>query len=258
MFKGRNVWMWLVLGAIVGFALTGGLDQVLAGEATPESGKTEKTTSLFDMWMQGGIIGMFICVVSVVSLALTIQYFFQFKPEILMPPHILTEVEGLFEEGNYEDAMTMLEADQSFLGRVVGAGIAKVDSGYDAMKEAADNKFNEEAQKIRGKVSWLATIAATATQLGLFGTVVGMVITFNKISQSEGMAKPAELAFGIGMALVTTVEGLAVAMPTLVFTNFFRNKAEDLFNQVGTVVYDLLDGFKGGAGAGGEEEEETA
>jgi len=78
----------------------------------------------------------------------------------------------------------------------------------------------------------LATIAHVSPLLGLFGTVLGMITVFDKIRALGGRTDAAQLAGGIGQALITTAAGLAVAIPVFIAYNY-------LVSRVGTLVWDM-------------------
>lgn len=82
------------------------------------------------------------------------------------------------------------------------------------------------AERIMACVDWLADIAAIAPLVGLLGTVLGMFRAFGGIaSDVSAGAKPVVLAQGVSQAIVTTIFGLAVAIPSLVAYAFFRRRA---------------------------------
>jgi biopolymer transport protein ExbB len=80
--------------------------------------------------------------------------------------------------------------------------------------------------------------------LGLFGTVWGMILTFNVIAASAVQPKPAELASGISTALVTTFEGLLVAIPMTVVFVIFRNRVVNVIAEISGITEELTARFK--------------
>ena len=83
------------------------------------------------------------------------------------------------------------------------------------------------ADRMMSAVDWLADIAAIAPLVGLLGTVLGMFQAFGGIaSDVSAGAKPVVLAQGVSQAIVTTIFGLAVAIPSLVAHAFFRRRAQ--------------------------------
>lgn len=101
-----------------------------------------------------------------------------------------------------------------------------------------------EANKLHQKVGYISLIAAVAPMLGLFGTVSGMIATFNVIASAQTQPKPADLASGISQALVTTYEGLLVAIPLTVFFVIFRNRIVNIILEVGGLTEELMSRFK--------------
>jgi biopolymer transport protein ExbB len=85
------------------------------------------------------------------------------------------------------------------------------------------------ADEIFSAVDWLADIAAIAPLVGLLGTVLGMFQAFGGIASDVATgAKPVVLAQGVSQAIVTTIFGLVVAIPSLVMHAFFRRRAARL------------------------------
>ena len=67
-----------------------------------------------------------------------------------------------------------------------------------------------------------------------------MIEAFNTIAAREGMARPEELAGGIGQALITTLLGLLVAIPTMVAFSYFRNKIDSIVSEAGKRVERIM------------------
>lgn len=95
------------------------------------------------------------------------------------------------------------------------------------------------AEMERG-ISWLGTIAALAPLLGLTGTVLGMIEVFQRMTMQAG-ADSQILAGGIWMALVTTVLGMLVAMPTLVLHRLLQGRVQARINELEAFAEELLD-----------------
>ena len=80
--------------------------------------------------------------------------------------------------------------------------------------------------RIEGRLRWLAAIAHLTPLIGLLGTVSGMVVAFAKIHAMAGAAGPSALAGGIWTALLTTVFGLVIAIPSLAAYHWFEGRAD--------------------------------
>jgi biopolymer transport protein ExbB len=218
-------------------------DSPAAAPATAETAPPRK--SLLSNVYDSGWIGFVIILCSIVGFSLAITFAFQLRRDTLVPPEVLGQVEQCFEEENYEEAFHVCEAHPSLFSAVMAAGLAKIDRSYEEIENAMIDSGDLESNKLHQKVGWLSLIAAIAPMLGLFGTVAGMIQTFNVIAGSQTQPKPAQLASGISMALVTTYEGLLVAIPMTVLFVVFRNKVVNILLEVGAVTEELMDRFKG-------------
>ncbi len=86
----------------------------------------------------------------------------------------------------------------------------------------------EQSARLFRKIEYLSVIANIAPMIGLLGTVIGMIFAFQEVAATQGQARAADLATGIYQALVTTVGGLLVAIPTLAAFAIFRNRVDQL------------------------------
>jgi biopolymer transport protein ExbB len=191
-----------------------------------------------------GTCGIVIVLLSVAGLALVIDFAVNIRREKLLPPHIISEVEQLFEQEQYEQAIELCEAEDCFFSRILGAGLAKLGAGYERMTVAIQEAAEEEMTALFHKIGWLALIGTVAPMLGLLGTVIGMIDAFTVIASKSGAANPADLAEGISKALVTTFEGLVVAIPVLTAYTFFKNRVARIMLEMGVITGDLLDRFR--------------
>jgi len=222
---------------------------VLAGptfglqEETAASGAGQELT-LGSLIRDSGIFGWLIIALSVVALAVVIEDFVSLKREKLAPPELIDEIQALFDEGQYQEAMELCENEPTFLTRVCGAGIAKIGHSFSTIEKSIEEMGDEEAVKLHQKVGWLSLIANVAPMMGLLGTVTGMVLAFHTIATSGGQANPAELADGISQALLTTLFGLIVAIPTTAAFAYMRNNLIRSVIEVGAIVEDLFERFR--------------
>ena len=209
----------------------------------PESGKR---ITLWSTIAAGGIIGYLIIVMSLVSVALVIEHFITICRGRLVPTTLADELEVHLAESDYEAAQQTCARDGSFLAQVVGAGLNQIGAvfGFFDMQNAMQEVSERQISKLYRKLEYLSFIAATAPMMGLLGTVTGMIRSFNEIAATEGAAKPSQLAGGISEALVTTCLGLIVAIPTIFFIAFFRNRIDGLVAEAEVIVEKLMGRFR--------------
>ena len=107
-----------------------------------------------------------------------------------------------------------------------------------------DEVSEEESIKLHQKIGWLSLIGNIAPMLGLFGTVLGMIGAFNEITRLGAAVTPQDLSKGISTALITTLFGLFVAMPSLFFFFLFRNKVVKVSLEINAIADDLVERFR--------------
>lgn len=217
-----------------------------AAAAPPGGGKS---ISLWSTVKAGGVIGMLIVLMSLVSVALVIEHFFSIRRSRIVPAGLEAELGEHLKAKDYDAARALCESHGSFLANVMGAGLAQIGAmfGFFDMQNAMQEVAEREVSKLYRKLEYLSFIAATAPMCGLLGTVTGMITAFNQIAQTEGTVKPSQLAGGISEALVTTCLGLIVAIPTMFFVAFFRSRIDSFVAEAETVVERLMGPFRRGA-----------
>jgi biopolymer transport protein ExbB len=217
---------------------------ILAMSSVAFAQAEQKDKTVGDVIKDGGAIGFLIIGMSVAALALTIEHIITIRRDKIVPPELIDELEALFEEEEYQEALELCESEPNFLTNILSAGLPKINAGFDAMEKAMDEVSEEETIKLQQKISWLNLIANIAPMMGLLGTVGGMISAFNTITKLGANVTPADLSSGISAALVTTMLGLIVAIPTMAVFFYFRNKVIKVSLELAAIADDLVERFR--------------
>lgn len=113
--------------------------------------------------------------------------------------------------------------------------LATMDNLKRAIRKAESQRLNQ----LGSSLPFLATTGSATPFIGLFGTVWGIMASFHDIGQ-KGSASLAVVAPGISEALVATAAGLAVAIPAVIFFNFFSNKLDEVDGEISNFSTDFL------------------
>ena len=214
-------------------------DDAAAPAATPAT--QESFLSL--MVRASGVYGLILLLMSVVMVAIIAMNIFGTKRSELLPDDFVEAFEQRLNEKDYNGAYEIAREDESFIARVLSAGMSRLNRGYAEAVEGMQEVGEEEAMHLDHKLSYLALIGSVAPMVGLMGTVNGMIQSFRVIASSETAPKPKELAEGISSALFTTLEGLAVAIPAMVAYTLLRNRVSGTVMEVGNVSENLMSRF---------------
>lgn len=225
-------------------------------EATTEDEPADGERSFLGWLIEAsGIFGLILLFLSFVMVALIMMNVLQVRRDNLLPPAFIEDFEQKLTAKDYQGAYEVAKNDDSFVARVLVAGLSKLSRGYSEAIEGMQEVGEDENMALEHRLSYLALIGSIAPMIGLMGTVYGMIMSFEKIAQSTVSPKPAELAEGISTALFTTLEGLTVAIPAMIFYSILRNRVSRFVLEVGMVSEGLMSRFqtrKPAAGGGAQ------
>jgi biopolymer transport protein ExbB len=176
--------------------------------------------------------------------ALVVMNLLTARRDNICPVSLVEGFEAHLNEKRYQEAYELAKADDSFLGQVLSAGLAKLSAGYSQAIEAMQEVGEEENMKLEHRLGYMALIGTIAPMVGLFGTVDGMIRSFSVIATATGTPEPAKLAEGISTALFTTLVGLAIAIPALIVYNLLKNRIARLVLEVGILSEGLMSRFE--------------
>ena len=176
--------------------------------------------------------------------ALFVMNVLQGRRENLVPLDLVEQFEEHLKEKRWQEAYELARNDESLLGKVLAAGLAKVRSGYAQAVEAMQEVGEEENMRLEHLLSYIALIGNISPMVGLFGTVQGMIASFSVIATSTVAPKPAVLAAGISTALFTTLVGLGIAIPAIAAYNILRNRLARQVLEVGILSEGLMSRFQ--------------
>ena len=217
-----------------------GAQPAAAGDAPP------KDESLL-VWLVGALGWEYVIVflfISFVFVALCIMNVLSARRDQVCPQVLIDGFESLLDEKKYQEAYELSKADDSFLGNVLSSGLARLANGYDHAIAAMQEVGQDESMKLQHRLSYLALIGTISPMVGLFGTVDGMIRAFFAIATGGGSPDPNKLADGISKALLTTLVGLAIAIPAIAVYNILKNRFERLELEVGIASGNLMGRFE--------------
>jgi biopolymer transport protein ExbB len=230
-----------------------GEDAADKADAPPAAGNTstqaatkpsERSLLEFTFESLGWLYSIAFLLLSFVFVALVVMNLLAARRENIVPVALVQGFEAFLNERKYQEAYELAKADESFLGQVLSAGLAKLSQGYPQAIEAMQEVGEEETMKQEHRLSYIALIGSISPMVGLLGTVHGMVESFMVIADAETSPPPADLAQGISKALVTTIFGLLLAIPAIAIYGILKNRFQRLSLEVGIVAESLMNRFQ--------------
>jgi biopolymer transport protein ExbB len=182
---------------------------------------------MLEFIIKGGPVMVPLLLCSVISLSIIVERCLSLRRNRILKYDVLQRIEELLRDRKIPEASTLCKRYPSSMTRILLAAILNHDKSRQEIKEIIEDAGRQEVPVLERYLTILGTIASISVLLGLLGTVMGMIRTFNAIA-ALGYGHPEALASGISEALVATATGLAIAIPTLVFYNFFMGKVDSL------------------------------
>jgi biopolymer transport protein ExbB len=190
---------------------------------------------MWDMIQRGGPMMYLIIILSVIALGIVIERIYSFNRARIDSQKFMDKILDSLKRNKIIEAIEMCNLAPGPIAHIIKAGILKHDRSRPEIKEAIDEAAQLEIPRMERHLPILATIAHIAPLLGLLGTVSGMIKAFQIIQEKAFTmtpVNPGDLSGGIWEALLATLAGLSVAIPTYVAYNY-------LVNQVDNLVYDM-------------------
>lgn len=198
-----------------------------AAEPTPQK---KAPQGFFQILFSGGPVGVVI-MLALIGVSLTAAYLvfenaLSLRKEELIPAGLSDEVRDLVSAGQYPQAIKVCRDKPCFLSFVLMYGLNEADGGWSEVEKATEDALGEQSARLFRRVEYLSVVGNIAPMLGLLGTVTGMLMAFKEVADTSGNAGAPQLAEGIYQALVTTVVGLIIAIPSLGAFAIFRNRVD--------------------------------
>jgi biopolymer transport protein ExbB len=179
-------------------------------------------------WMV--LLPIVFCSVIIVAVAIERKFFYdKNKRDVVQFIHRLQRE---LQRGSLENSQLLSSQLGGIIGEVSEEGVRVLAEQPESFERSYDITAALAGRKLEKNLAALGTIATIAPYLGLFGTVVRILITFGEMSHSGSQANSQSIMFGIGSALIATAFGLGIAIAAVALNNFFQgvvNRYEDDF-----------------------------
>jgi biopolymer transport protein ExbB len=212
-----------------------------ADAAAPAASDTGLYQAIKTKFIEGGANFMSsIAIVFIFGLAFCLERIIYLNLAETNSTKLLKGIEDALDKGDVEGAKTIARDTRGPIASIAYQGLMRLDQGVDVVEKSIVSYGGVQSGLLEKNLSWVTLFIAMAPSLGFLGTVVGMVMAFDKIEQ-VGDISPTVVAGGMKVALITTIAGLIVALILQVFYNYLLNKVEGILNKMEDASITLLD-----------------
>ncbi len=198
---------------------------------------------MWEFMQKGGPIMWPILLCSIFAFTIVIERLIKLKREQIDTRVFMEQISKSLKRNKIMEALDLCERTGGPIANILKAGILKHDRPRNEVREAIEDASIHEVPRLERNLPVLATVAHVAPLLGLLGTVTGLVSAFQVIESKASATtpiNPGDLAGGIWEALLTTVFGLCVAIPTFVAYNYLVSRVDGFVLDMERSATDLL------------------
>lgn len=185
----------------------------------------------FELISKGGPLMIALLVCSVLALAIIVERLIFLRRNRIIRLDILREIEIAIKKRDISTAVEWCDKVKAPMIKIAKVALINAGTTKEDLKNYIEEAGRMQIPVLERFLTILHTIAVISPLLGLLGTVTGMINVFETIV-THGTGNASVLAGGISEALITTASGLSVAIPTLIFYNFFAKKAENITTEM--------------------------
>jgi biopolymer transport protein ExbB len=196
--------------------------------------------TLLDMITRGGILMIPIVLCSLIGLALILDRAYTYYKLKLRGFSLTESIILSLQQGDLDGALALIEGEETAGAAVLVETFRSAkEKGQEVLFSAFNLTCESLLDRMEASLRGLATVASVSPLIGLLGTVFGMIKSFIQIEAHGGNVSASMLAGGIWEALLTTGAGLSVAIPCLLFYNYFQGRIEKVEKQLSSLRKEL-------------------
>lgn len=176
----------------------------------------------------------------VLGLAFCIERIIYLSLSEINAKKFMNDLETKIDKQDIEGAKDLSRNTRGPVASICYQGLLRIEDSIEDIERSVTSYGSVQSANLEKGCSWITLFIAMAPSLGFLGTVIGMVMAFDRIQQA-GDISPTIVAAGMKVALITTIFGIIVALVLQVFYNYILSKIEHLTAQMEESAISLLD-----------------
>jgi biopolymer transport protein ExbB len=179
---------------------------------------------MIEIFIKGGPVMYPLLACSIIALTVIIErILFWIREDMLRDQSLVDDILELCRKGEWDEVRDRVAGSKDYIIRILVSGILHKEF---SMTKAMETAATDEIKRMRSYLSVLDTMITVAPLLGIFGTVIGIIMSFELLG-SSGIENPQAVTAGIAQALITTAAGLGIAILSVFPYNYFNTRAEN-------------------------------
>ncbi len=215
--------------------------QIVTTETSGIQTTGTKEETFLSLAMKGGWVMIPIIILSIIAVYIFVERFYAIKKAQKVDINFMNRIRDYIMDGKIDAAKNLCETTDNPVAHMIHKGISRIGRPLNDVNAAIENVGRLEIYKLEQGLPTLASCAGGAPMLGFFGTVIGMVQSFMKMSSAGNNINVSLLSEGIYTALITTVAGLIVGIFAYFAYNALVAKVEKVVNTLEASTTEFMD-----------------
>ncbi|MEM1296051.1 MAG: MotA/TolQ/ExbB proton channel family protein [Verrucomicrobiota bacterium] len=217
-------------------------DPTLASE-TPGASTTEKAVEFIKVLKTGGVVMIPLAALSFVAVLLIFYYMLTIRQGTVVSDKFMNAADALIRKQDYLGLIAVCNRENEAIARVtyktLDFATKNPTASFEEVREVTEAEGSRQASILNQRITYLADVGSVAPMVGLLGTVLGMIKSFNDLSAASG-AVQVQVSQGVSQALITTASGLTIGIPALIFYSIFRGKVQKMISEMEAAMTHLM------------------
>jgi biopolymer transport protein ExbB len=210
----------------------------LASQAT-----REQAVQFIEILKKGGWVMYPLAGLSFIAVLLIIYYMLTIRQGTVVSDKFMNAADALIRKQDYLGLIAVCNRENEAIARItyktLDFATKNPTASFEEVREVTEAEGSRQASILNQRITYLADVGAIAPMVGLFGTVTGMIKSFNNLSAATG-AVQSQVGAGVSEALITTAGGLAIGIPALIFYSIFRGKVQKMISELEAAMTHLM------------------
>ena len=195
---------------------------------------------MLDLVQKGGPLMWIIVLCSVTAVGIFFERLFSLHRASIPVGEMLRGLANILRKENYAEALQECATGPGVVARVAHAMILRHGAPREELRDIAQEAGQLEVPKLERNMPLLSTIAYATPLIGLLGTIIGLLTTFQEIASQSGYASATDIAEGVYEALLTTAGSLAVALPAFIAYSYLSARINGLIHDMERAGIEIL------------------
>lgn len=216
--------------------------------APPAAGAVEEgeptEVEFLKVLQRGGIVMYPLYGLSFIAVLLIFYYMLTIRQGTVVSDKFMNAADALIRKQDYLGLIAVCNRENEAIARItyktLDFATKNPTASFEEVREVTEAEGSRQASILNQRITYLADVGSIAPMVGLLGTVLGMITSFQELTTAPVGAVQNQVSEGVSQALITTASGLTIGIPALIFYSIFRGKVQKLISELEAAMTHLM------------------